>query len=268
MLTHKRIRERQAECRAAYGAGSITVAEYVDTMNRLNDELKAAEEKMYEAAGHLDNLDLLRFITGTIPTAFKKIHARFPHLTFDEVIAFEQTVREAGGSRMTHSGMFVPTLRTWYYKESGRGKSEEVIMSWGCCNSRGHDGNCGVANNCAPNTKANQYGIYECQSIYASKIDKITGKLIDHPHLAPSPDLMNRSPIGACSYPSIFSLTDEVPKFTIGNETESQKNECTIVEIKSATQARIDKIEAEISELRRKAGYFNDLLKTLDALSN
>lgn len=135
MQTHKRIRERQTECRKMYAAGSITVAEYVDAMTKLNAELKVTEEKMYAAAEHLENLDLLKFITGTVPAAFKKIHARFPHLTFDEVIAFEKTVRAAGGSIMTHSGMFVPTKRPIYSDQLANRHDFDTYVSWTCCHS-------------------------------------------------------------------------------------------------------------------------------------
>lgn len=266
MQAHKRIRERQTECRKMYAAGSITTAKYVDAMTELNAELKVTEEKMYAAAEHLENLDSLKFITSTVPTVFKKIHARFPHLTFDEVIAFEKTVRTAGGSIMTHSGMFVPTYREWHRHEHCILARKSTIVSWGCCHSRGNDGQSYSKYVCDSYDKTNQYGAYDCQDIFDRKLeyDSTTGKWhrIGKPIPAtPSPDLMNRDPLGCCDNPSLFSLTDETAN------TPSQNDEDAIADVISAIREKIDQIELEISELRRKAAHYDDFLKKLRAIT-
>lgn len=267
MLTHKRIRERQAECRAMYAAGSMNTADYVGTMNRLNAELKIAEEKMYAVADNLDQIDLLRFIAGTIPAAFKKIHARFPHLTFDEVVEFEQTVRTAGGSIMTHSGMFVPIQRDMTVDNSGC-RVYNTYISWSCCHTlfhipaymseAGYSKVFGIldATNPRPMITIHSAKLCKMDSSYKPKIDEYRQIIYSNDHV-------NSDPCGRCDSPSLFSLSDETDA-----SVPSQEIENSIAEIKSATQTQIDKIEAEISDLRRKAGDLNDLLKTLDVSSD
>lgn len=260
MLTHKRIRERQAECRAMYAAKSITTAQFVDSMNELNVELKNVEEKMYAAAEDVSGqINLLRFIDGTVPAAFKKIHARFPHLTFDEVVAFEQTVRAAGGKIMTHSGIFVPTKRPSGFC-GGSDIEYDFYVSWTCCHSVAYNQYERRYETIGTNNSPIS-GIYFSKFVYLKNVqyvDKVSACDVAKP--LPSPDLKNPDPLSSCDEPSLFSLTDEI--------VPGHNSENTIAEMKLATQKQIDKIENEISDLRRKAGHYDDLLKSLSALSD
>lgn len=250
MLKHQKIRETMNEVREFYASGVITTAEFVPSMNQLKKELEAEEEKLY-AVDRRGHLDLLRFITGTIPDAFMRIHVRFPHLTFPEVIEFEQTMRSFGGSVMTHSGMFAPTNRlNWQHNSD---LHYDTSMSWTCCHSIGsRTGSCMsgsekfmVSSN--PTDHKNNVGVWTLGYRQSKQV-------IEYP------DLTNPNPIGRCDTPVSFSL--EKVKAEDGRESK------TLAEIKAATHAQINAVESEIARLRKKVSALDDLLASLDLLTD
>lgn len=242
MLKHQKIREAMKEVRALYAAGVISTHEFVSSMNQLKANLEAEEKKLY-AVDHRGHLDLLRFITGTIPNAFSCIHARFPHLTFPEVIAFEQIMRDSGGSVMTHSGKFIPTKRLVWKAIVPIGTLTSIYKftcSWSCCHSnaiieyiRRKKYVC-IRHTCHILTRYGALGSFDDGIAEDASGENDT-----------SPDLTNPNPIGRCDTPVGFSLEDVKAEDSRGSET--------LAEIKAATRVQIDGTEVEIARLRKKS---------------
>lgn len=270
MLVHQQLRRSQCDLDKQLRVGEITVDTHCKLLEHLNEELKQAEQEMYSVA-YGEQLNLLKFITGTVPDAFKKIHARFPHLTWDQVIEFEQTTRAAGGSIMTHSGNYILT-----HREAGEIDGSPIYdynITWTCCHSIWSDYSCSDRD--WPDkiyyvVKSDQNsriydGAYWCHIDPLTKIVRkrvgITQEYDGHwdiPEPTESPDLKNPNPLGRCESPAIFSLTDE---FKVNDSI-------TVAELKSATENRINITESEIFKMQIKLLELTQMLKTLNILTD
>ncbi len=266
MLIHKKIRDRQVECREQFRAGRLTAAKYDAISKSLNKELEKVEQKMYTTA-YSEQLDLLKFVTDTIPPAFKKIHNRFPHLTFDEVIAFEKIIREAGGSIMTHSGKFILTQRE--IEVFWNSVIHDYSLTWTCCHSiyteKDEFEHCIYYDvRSSEDSYIDSHGAYWCNIDYSTKYeqkrlcmsDDYCG-FMDREKPKASPDLKNPNPIGQCDSPILFSLTGEY-----------NVNGCTTVaEIREASATRLKQLKKEIADMNETAAHLQELCENLALLT-
>lgn len=280
MLLVQKIRERRAECDRQVFSGEIDANEWYESMTLLDAELKQAKQKMYEAS-YGGQLDMLRFVTGTIPAAFKKINSRFPWLTLDQVIDFEKTMRAAGGSVMTHSGDFVLTYREVGESPDGDKYEGDYSITWTCCHSIWKTSNCVSPRQTYYEVRFIDDGypikrtdVHQCQIDHSTectraRIMSSQGHYgpwnIDVPH--ESPDLRNPNPIGRCDSPILFSIDDEF-KVKDRQSRNSIGDSVTVAELKAAAQNRLDELESQSAKLRAEAHELGDLLKTLSVLTD
>lgn len=132
---------------------------------------------------------------------------RFNHLTVDEAIMFARQVRDAGGSILTHSGVFAPTRRRWSSKSRRYAGQFDVYYSWTCCDSVIED-----------DVKPGHITFVHCHESDDPRLGIYIANAVSS-HTCPddgpceypdqhksAPDLKNRNPIGSCMTETLFHL--------------------------------------------------------------
>lgn len=149
MLRHKEIRIKQKLLKEQLNNKIINATKYVSEINNLEKELEIVEAKMYEDYNTENNsltkdkiianlkneinTNFSQLNNELVPKSYLRISKRFPHLNLEEIIAFEQKVRDNGGSIQVHKGKFRLINRS---DHQYTGYCAYKNISWDCC---GHE---------------------------------------------------------------------------------------------------------------------------------